>query len=61
MKCPLCNIEMMIRKTYTEVEGDESPDTPTKVYTVQDLVCRNRKCGNYEKIVETVKTPIYSS
>lgn len=58
MKCPLCSIEMIIQKTYTEVEGDNSPDTQTKVYTLQELSCRNKKCGNYGKVVETVKHQI---
>ena len=58
MKCPQCDIEMMIKKTYTEVEGDTSPDTVTKVFNVQDMTCRNPKCENFEKVVKTVKNQI---
>lgn len=55
MQCPLCKIEMAIQNTYTKVEGDNSPDTETKVFTVQELTCRNKQCSNYGKVVETVK------
>lgn len=58
MKCPLCNIEMIIQRAYVSVEGDESPDTETKVHTVQEMSCRNKQCSNYGKIVDTVKTQL---
>ena len=41
-----------------KVEGDNSPDTETKVFTVQELTCRNKQCSNYGKVVETVKHQI---
>ena len=28
------------------MEGDNSPDSPTKVYYVQQATCRNPKCTN---------------
>lgn len=55
MKCPLCDVEMSIQKSYTKVEGDNSPLTETKVYTVQELTCRNKQCSNYGKMVETLE------
>lgn len=58
MKCPLCDIEMSIQRSYTEVTGDDGPDTETKVFTVQELTCRNKKCSNYGKVVETAKTQL---
>ena len=47
---------MRIGATRTVVEGDNSPDTETKVYTEQDLVCRNTACDNRDRVVETVRT-----
>lgn len=61
MKCKYCGIEAIIDKSYTEVEGDRSPDTPTKVYTVQEITCRNPRCGHYQKHVETVRHLIYQA
>ena len=55
MKCPLCNVEAFISSTYNKVEGDNSPDTETKVYTVQEMSCRNKNCDNYNKVVATVE------
>lgn len=46
---------MSINKVFTTVEGDKSPDTETKVFTVQELTCRNKQCSNYGKVVETVR------
>ena len=53
MLCPLWKTEMRIAQVRTVVEGDQSPDTPTVVYTEQELVCRNRQCANFEKVVQT--------
>ena len=55
MMCPLCGTEMGITAAYQRVEGDESPDTETKVFTVQEMSCRNKQCSNYGKVVETVR------
>ena len=55
MQCPLCRVEGIISKTYTTVEGDNSPDTDTKVFTVQEISCRNKNCSNYGKVFDTVK------
>lgn len=57
MKCPLCKTEMQIDRVYTSVEGDESPDTETKVYKVVELKCRSKQCSNYGKVVETIRYP----
>lgn len=58
MICPKCKCEMRIAATRTEVTGDKSPDTPTKVMTVQDLVCRSAQCDNFNRIVKTIKTEL---
>ena len=47
MLCPRCKTELMIESTRLEITGDESPDTETKVYTVQALVCRNPNCMDH--------------
>lgn len=59
MQCPICKTEMRITSVRTEVVGDESKDRQTEVYTVQELVCRNKQCQNYGKAVDTVRTKIY--
>lgn len=51
MQCPLCNLELRIKGTRTVAENDDSPDKTTVVYTEQDLVCVNKKCENYQKVV----------
>lgn len=61
MLCPKCNTDMMINASETQVEGDSSPDTPTIVWTVQKLVCRNPKCDNYMKVVEEIRHKIYEA
>ncbi|WP_413068303.1 hypothetical protein [Ruthenibacterium lactatiformans] len=52
MLCPLCKTEMRISGSRTKAEGDNSPDTVTKVYIEQDLTCTNAQCANHGKIVE---------
>jgi hypothetical protein len=55
MKCSLCNVEASITKTFNRVEGDNSPYTETKVYTVQEMSCRNKNCDNYNKVIAVVE------
>lgn len=56
MLCPECSCEMRIGATRTVVEGDKSADTETRVYTEQDLMCRNPACPNHAQVVQTVRT-----
>ena len=51
MNCPRCKTELFIDSSKLEITGDQSPDTETKVFTVQTLSCRNPNCENYLKPV----------
>ena len=59
MICPICKTEMRIADVRQEVSGDMSPDTQTEIYTVQDLVCRNKQCTGFDRVMQSVKTKIY--
>lgn len=61
MKCPLCDIEMAIKRSRYTVSGDESPDTETKLFNEQVLSCRNKKCPNFQKDVSVIKNPLQLS
>lgn len=58
MKCPLCDLEMVIKEKHRKIENDDTPDKETKVYIIHDMTCRNRKCNNYNKVVEQVKDEV---
>lgn len=58
MLCPKCKVALRISRSYTKVTGDESPDTETKVFTVQELECRNPKCEDFGKVVKTAEHPM---
>lgn len=58
MQCPLCKTEMVSIANRMVVEGDNSPDTATKLYSEHDMSCRNKNCANNGKVVETVKNEI---
>lgn len=51
-KC--CSVEPMIVKSFNRIEGDNSSDTPTKLYRVMIMQCRNPQCKNYGKTWEEV-------
>lgn len=52
MKCPLCNTEMRITaSSYVMNEGTLSMK--------QEFICRNKTCGNYNKIVRTQYIPLH--
>ena len=58
MQCPLCKVEMAITKATHIAEGDNSAETPTKIFMQHELSCRNKKCTNYNKVVQVVKNPL---
>lgn len=58
MKCPLCNLEMSIQASRYETVNDDSPDMETQLYMAMDLTCRNKKCSNFGKVVQTVKNQL---
>lgn len=49
---------MIIDGTRYVFEGDESPETETKAFVEMDLKCRNKNCGNYDKVIQTSKVPL---
>lgn len=65
-QCPLCNSDLQIAKSTFKAEQDDSPDTPTEIYSVLDMVCVNPKCPNFsgvdldnpKTIVEIVKNKV---
>ncbi len=61
MKCPQCRLEGTINSCRTEVEGDDSAEEATRVYTVQEISCRNPQCPKYGMTVKTLRHLIYSS
>lgn len=58
MKCNLCKSQLQIQNFRYEITGDDSPDTPTEVYVVQEMTCRNPQCPNKDKVVEEARTKI---
>ena len=44
MLCPACGVELRIIGSATVVTGDDSADTPTRVYTRHTLQCKNPAC-----------------
>ena len=58
MMCPYCNVVTKIERHRVEVEGDNSPDTETRVYRVLDFVCRNPQCAHCGEKVGETKTKI---
>jgi hypothetical protein len=62
MLCPKCKIEMRISASRYVVDHDDTPEAETKLYTQQDMVCRNKQCINYGKLVfqNLIELPITS-
>lgn len=57
--CPICKNLLRITASSTEVTGDTSGDEETKVFTVQELSCRSKGCGNFGKVVVENRVQIY--
>ena len=51
MLCPLCKVEMKISGRHNVLKTDEN-GTPHLILQL-DLSCRNKKCANHDKVVET--------
>lgn len=55
--CPSCLTQMVIGRSYLKIVGDDSPDTPTQVFTCIELKCKNPRCERYNQVIETVEHP----
>ena len=49
MVCKFCGNEMYITGSRIRVEGDNSPDTQTKVWRVLSFRCKNPRCGHKDE------------
>lgn len=58
MKCPKCQVELRISRSRNVVENDNTPDADTKLYVEQDLICLNKDCNNYQKVVHTTRAEV---
>lgn len=59
MQCPKCSLEAYINSTCTEIEGDDSPQTQTRVYTRMIYHCRNPRCTAYGTSVGEIRHQSY--
>lgn len=50
-KCPLCESYLSVMRSYPTTEIGT-----TQIWMVQELQCRNPRCENYGKVLETRKT-----
>lgn len=58
MLCPKCRVECKVGKSYYKAVGDDSPTKQTKVYICHDMKCRNKKCEEYDTVVDTIENPV---
>lgn len=61
MLCPLCKVEMAISNSRYKAENDTSAEEETKLFMIQEFVCRNPQCPNFGSMVETRKNPLQLS
>ena len=59
MLCPKCKNLLRIAASRVEVTGDGSPETQTRVFTVQELVCRSPQCPEYGKAAAENRVQTY--
>ena len=52
MICKECGLEMRVTGSQYGFEGDDSPDTKTKLFAVLTLACRNPNCAACGKPLE---------
>ena len=60
MICQDCKVEAAIMDSGYEVEGDNSPATPTKVFSVLKFRCRNKACPKCGREIGVVRHEIYT-
>lgn len=61
MLCDKCGCELQIMGSHREVTGDNSPGTPTIVYDVLELFCKNPQCERFQRAdpVKEVRNIVY--
>lgn len=58
MICKHCNIEAFVQSAPIRIDGDKSPETTTKVYAVQEFICRNPQCSYCGQVVGKEEIPL---
>lgn len=58
MNCPYCKVQTIIKGSRYTVRGDDSPDTETELFLVQELMCRNPQCEHDGEVVQTIEHKI---
>ncbi len=46
---------MQISKSYPLIEGDNSPDTKTTLFEIQELSCLNERCDQFGIVKQTAR------
>lgn len=49
---------MRIQGSHYKINNDDTPDKKTELSIVQEFVCRNRNCTNFDKVCGTQENPI---
>ena len=66
MECKECGKPLMVANSKFEAINDDSPDTPTEIFSVLTMVCINPKCDSYcgvdlnnpLKVAETIRNKV---
>ena len=53
MLCPLCKLEMKIKGRKNVLKTDD--DGKTHLFLKLEMSCRNSKCPNFDKVVDTLE------
>ena len=54
-KCSYCDIALRLQEGKMQVEGDDSPDTATRVFLMQTQVCANPQCPRYGQVADVLR------
>lgn len=55
MNCPYCKLATIIKDSRFKTVHDDTPDEPTELYLVQELMCRNPQCEHNGEVVQTIE------
>lgn len=50
MLCKSCKTAMRIKNSYYTVSGGDSPEDETRLWSVAELCCPNKKCAEFGRI-----------
>ncbi len=55
VECKECRGKLQIKRSYNKAFNDDTPNSITEVYTIQEIACLNKNCSEFGVVVDEMR------